>query len=190
MPDAIVLAHTVLIITAAVLFYAAWTDLKEYRIPNELIIVLVGLFLVHAFLSGWWVEMYWNFLMAFVVFLITLPFYLRGSIGGGDVKLMAVALLWVGYRSAVPFTVLLLAIAVVHAVLVKSLAKSIFLDVLGARFRWLNALSLDGRRVPFAPTIAIALIGAFLAGGLDQPPPRYIPKNFPLGNQFPGLKPH
>ena len=38
------LSHVVLVITAGVLFYAALTDLNHFRIRNELILFLVGLF--------------------------------------------------------------------------------------------------------------------------------------------------
>ena len=46
------LSHIVLVITAVVLFYMALTDFKEFKIRNELILVLAGLFEVHALLSG------------------------------------------------------------------------------------------------------------------------------------------
>ena len=45
-------SQTVLILTGAVLFYVALTDLKHYKIRNELILVLTGLFFLHAILSG------------------------------------------------------------------------------------------------------------------------------------------
>jgi Flp pilus assembly protein protease CpaA len=38
------LSHVVLVITAAVLFYVALTDFKQFKIRNELILVLAGLF--------------------------------------------------------------------------------------------------------------------------------------------------
>jgi Flp pilus assembly protein protease CpaA len=42
------LSHVVLVITAAVLFYVALTDFKQFKIRNGLIFVLAGLFVVHA----------------------------------------------------------------------------------------------------------------------------------------------
>ena len=47
-------------ITAAVLFYVALTDFKQFKIRNELILVLAGLFVVHAILSGRWVSAHRN----------------------------------------------------------------------------------------------------------------------------------
>ena len=41
----------VLAITSALLFYIALTDLREFKIRNEVILVLAGLFFVHALLS-------------------------------------------------------------------------------------------------------------------------------------------
>ena len=54
------LSHVVLVITAAVLFYGALTDFKQFKIRNELMFVLAGLFVVHALLSGRWVSAHCN----------------------------------------------------------------------------------------------------------------------------------
>ena len=43
------MSHVVLVITAAVLFYVALTDFKHFKIRNELILVLAGLFVVPRF---------------------------------------------------------------------------------------------------------------------------------------------
>jgi prepilin peptidase CpaA len=168
MPYYSVLAHTVLVITAAVLLYAAWNDLRQFKIRNELVAVLAGLFIIHTILSGHWTEMYWNFVVAFIAFLIMLFFYARKTMGGGDLKLLTVAFLWVGYTCVLPFTILLLISAVAHFLAVKA--------------GLMQTLDDQGRRVPFAPSIAAGLIGTFLIGCLDQPAVHYIPK-IPLGNE-------
>jgi hypothetical protein len=51
---------------------------------------------------------------------------------------------------------LLLAFALIHALLVK--------------FGFVDAIGDDGRRVPFAPAIAAALIGIFMLGCLERTP--------------------
>jgi prepilin peptidase CpaA len=169
MPYSTVLAHTVLVITAAVLFYAAWVDLRDYKIRNELILVLVGLFIVHAIFSGQWTEIYWNLAVAFGIFLISVIFYIRKGVGGGDVKLLTVGFLWVGYAGMLPFALFLLGFAVLQAIAVW--------------YGLIKFLDGKGRRIPFAPTIAAALIGTFMLGYLDAPPVRYVP-DIPLGDQF------
>jgi Flp pilus assembly protein protease CpaA len=164
-------AHSVLVLTAAVLFYAAWTDLREFKIRNELVLALVGLFVLHALLSGRWAAEPWpilvlDFAIPIVIFLISLVFYARGGIAGGDIKLLAAAYLWAGYQCAPVFTALLLGFALVQAALL-----------------WLGFMpTKDGRRIPFGPTIAGALIVTFLSGCLEPVAHRRVPY-IPLGKE-------
>jgi prepilin peptidase CpaA len=145
----------VLIVTGALLFYVAYNDLRHYKIRNELIIALAVLFIIHAVVSGRWTSAQWNIAFAAVMFLAMLLLYARRLMGGGDVKLLGVVFLWVGIDCALPFAVLLLAFAGVHA--------------LAARLGWVEVqrASNDARpRIPFAPSIAAALIGVFMLGCL------------------------
>jgi prepilin peptidase CpaA len=149
-----VATHLVLILAAATLFYAALTDLREYRIRNELILVLVGLFLVHAVLSGRWIGIYWNLGTASAIFLVALYFYSNKLMGGGDVKILTVAFLWVGVDCALPLAILMLIFVLVHTIV--------------AKLGWMDAERVDGRmRIPFAPSVAGALIGTFMLGCME-----------------------
>ena len=111
------LSHVVLVITAAVLFYAALTDLRHFKIGNELILVLIGLFIVHALLSGRWVTAHWNLAFAAFMFVIMVYFYSQNLMGGGDVKMLAVAFLWTGIWCAFVFAVLMAIFAMVQVLL-------------------------------------------------------------------------
>ena len=147
-------SQAVLIVTAAVLFYVALTDLKHYKIHNEVITVLVALFFLHAILSGRWTILHWNLGFAALLFLIMLYFYSKKVMGGGDLKLLTVALLWVGPFCGLPFALFLLLFASVH--------------VLAAKFKLLEAQISNGQtRLAFAPSIAAALISVFIAGCLQ-----------------------
>lgn len=148
-----VAAQAVLILTAAVLFYVALTDLKQFKIRNELVLVLAGLFFLHALLSGRWTTMHWNIGFAFILFLCMLYFYSMKLMGGGDLKLLTVSLLWVGPFCALPFAILMLVCICVHIVAVKLKLSPV--RVISGK-NWL----------PFAPSIAGALIGVFLLGCL------------------------
>ena len=79
--------------------------------PQRLILVVAGLFFVHALLSGRWVEMHWNIGLAALAFAFMLYWYSQGLMGGGDLKLMTVALLWSGIRCALPFLIILVIVA-------------------------------------------------------------------------------
>lgn len=149
-------SYVLLVLTAGVLFYAAMTDLREFRIPNELILVLAGLFVVHAGVSGRWVFAYWNVLVALVVFVVLVYFYANNWVGGGDVKILTVAFLWVGFGCGLLFSILLFVFSVFHWLTVK--------------YRLLKFIRLrDDGRIPFAPAVAGALIVTFLTGCLNPP---------------------
>ena len=147
------LSHIVLVITAAILFYVALTDFKHFKISNELILVLAGLFVVHAFVSGRWVSAPWNLAFAGLMFGVMLYFYAQNWMGGGDVKILTVSFLWTGFRCAFPFALLLAVFAAVHAVAAKS--------------GWVEVQQFgDQKRIPLAPSVAAALILCFILGCL------------------------
>jgi prepilin peptidase CpaA len=154
MAPAPVAAHIVLIVTAATLFYMAWTDLKEFKIRNELVLCIAGLYVLFAVLSGRWVGIHWNIGFAIFMLIIMLYYYSRGMMGGGDVKLLTVAFLWVGIECALVFAILLAVFIVIHLIVV--------------RLGWAKVQELRGsKRIPFAPSIAAALIVAFMSGCLE-----------------------
>jgi prepilin peptidase CpaA len=148
-------SYLILVITAAVLFYAALTDLKHYKIRNDVVLVLVVLFFVHTFVSGRWASIPWNLGFAAFILVVLVYFYSQKLVGGGDVKLLTVALLWVGVDCALPFAILLLVFASIHT--------------LAARLGWAGTQRLaedDRKRIAFAPSIAAALISTFMLGCL------------------------
>jgi prepilin peptidase CpaA len=155
MTDQFFLSNTILAMAAAVLFYAARTDLKNYRIRNELIIVLVGLFFLHSFLSGRWPGIPWNLGLSLLIFVVMLYFYSQNLVGGGDVKLLTVAFLWTGIDCALPFAMLLLIFVMLHTIV--------------AKFGWAHSQHSEEdqrARIPFAPSVAAALISIFMLGCL------------------------
>src|SRR5205814_130313 len=119
MTSAYILSRGVLLVTASTLLYVALTDLKEFKIRNELILVLVGLFFVHAVVSGRWVSMHWNIALAAVVLVVMIYFYAQNLMGGGDVKILAVSFLWVGMHCALNFAILMAVFAGAHGLAAK-----------------------------------------------------------------------
>ena len=145
--------------TAAVLFYAALVDLKHFKIPNSLIIALAALFFLHSIISGRWPSVAWHVAIALLIFAITLCFWMRNLVGGGDVKLLTVAFLWTGIDCALVFAILLAISAVVHTIV--------------AKLEWVQMQRSEDDhrpRIPFAPSVAAALIGVFMLGCLPAVP--------------------
>ena len=146
-------SYLVLVVTAGLLFYIAATDLRSFKIRNDVVLVLVGLFFLHAALSGRWVDLHWNIGFAVFTFVVMLWCYAQGLMGGGDLKLLTVAFLWSGTHCALPFLIILVIVASLHA--------------LAAKLGWVNAQRVEGRmKVAFAPSVAAGLIGIFAVGCL------------------------
>ena len=146
-------SQIVLIITAGLLFYVAFNDLKNYRIRNEFNLVLMGLYFIHAFVSGRWQILPWNLLFAVLMFIPLFIAYSLRLLGGGDVKLLTVAFLWTGFDCALLFAVFLLGFSLCHFAVVK--------------IKEMRAVEKSKRvRVAYAPSIAAALIVTFMLGCL------------------------
>jgi len=141
----------ILVLTAVTLFWVALTDFREFKVRNELVAILVCLYVVYALFSGAWVSMQWNF--AFVLLMLAGGAYAYSlqQIGGGDLKLLTVAFLWTGPWMAAPFVILLLAFTLVY--------------YFAARLGFAAARRTSaGLRIPLAPSLAGALIGVFALG--------------------------
>jgi prepilin peptidase CpaA len=152
------LAAAVLQVTIAVLLYAAFIDLNHYTISNKVIVVLAGLFFLYSLLSGRLTAVMWHVGLAACIFLFLIYFYTRQWMGGGDVKVLTVAFLWTGIECALSFVILLLLLISLHTI--------------AAKLRWMGSQqSNEDRRlrIPFAPSIAGALIATILLGCLQLP---------------------
>jgi prepilin peptidase CpaA len=143
-------AYFVLVAASAILLQAAWTDLREYKIRNALVLALASLFVLYAVLAIHWVDLKWDLAFAGLMLLILLGLYAGGWMGGGDAKILAVAFLWTGLSGALPFAILLGIFSTGHG--------------LAAKFGWVKSQVTEHgrRRIPFAPAVAGALICTFV----------------------------
>lgn len=135
----------VCLVLAGTLGWVAIEDARHYRIRNAAIVVLASA-VCAAYLAG-----RPGALVPLGVFIIAgfaalAVAFARGWIGGGDAKLLTVALAFAGPSSAAPFAILLLVCVGLYA--------------LGAKVGALPARSVEGRReIPFGPSIAAAWMG-------------------------------
>ena len=151
------ISNVILVITSGTLCYVSVSDFKEYKIPNWSILLLIGLFLAHAFFSGRWISIHFNLGLASIIFLFSIYFYSQGHMGGGDVKILMIAFLWVGIDCALPLAVLIMLFAAIHTGV--------------ARLGWKVVRPYEGRmRIPFAPSVGAALVCMFIIGCLKAVP--------------------
>ena len=129
--------------------------MREFKIRNELILALAGLFVLYAVLTGHWADLKWDVAFAALMFVVLLVFYSLGGMGGGDVKILAVAFLWTGLSGALAFAILLAVFSGAHSIAAKlGWAKS-------------QVTAAGRRRIPFAPSVAAALICTFMLRSLQ-----------------------
>jgi prepilin peptidase CpaA len=138
---------------AVVLLYAGITDFRIFKIRNYVVLLLLVLYIPFALVARSWFDIVLNVLFALIVFAGLLWFFAKRAIGGGDVKLMSVACLWVGLHCVLPFAIFLLLLIGVH--------------VAAVRIGWAKTKTIAGRgAISYAPSIAGALIGVMLIGCL------------------------
>ena len=86
----------VLLLTSATLFWVALTDFRKFKIPNGAIVTLAICYFVFAIVSGRWASVAWNVGFAALMLAGLIYIYVTEKMGGGDLKLLAVAFLWTG----------------------------------------------------------------------------------------------
>lgn len=78
------------------------TDLSTYRVRNSVIVALVVLFVVQGLLEFKQVNWTMHLGAAAVILALGYLLFLRGDLGGGDVKLFSTAALWAGIPHLFP----------------------------------------------------------------------------------------
>ncbi|MEX1035656.1 MAG: prepilin peptidase [Sneathiella sp.] len=93
------------IIAVLLLWLAAWTDLTRRIIRNWISVALLLLFVFFAFFSAYPLDIAGHALWAGGLFAVMFIGFFFGKVGGGDVKLATVTMLWVGPGMAPLFLV-------------------------------------------------------------------------------------
>ena len=137
----------------AVMFYVGFTDFRTFKIRNDVLLLLLLLYVLFALVTRTPSEILSNVIFATILFAVLALFYTKGIIGGGDVKLVSIVCLWVGVHCALLFSILLLIFIGLHLV--------------AAWLGWANTKPLAGRfAIPYAPSVAGALIATVVSGCL------------------------
>lgn len=88
---------------AALLLYAAGSDVARLTIPNWVSLALAGVFLAAALALGMPLgEIGMHFLFGFAVLAVGFFLFQANIIGGGDAKLLAAAAVWTGFAAFMP----------------------------------------------------------------------------------------
>ena len=143
--SAIYLDCFITVVLIAALIWIAREDLLNFRVSNKAIIGLSASFVVVCLASDRLSLLISHALLSLVALIVLLCAFAVRVIGGGDAKLLSIALLWLGPEHMLTFALLLLVAVIAYAI--------------GARFcdfpsRRLN----DSLRIPLAPCVSAAWI--------------------------------
>jgi len=149
----------VLVALPLLLAAAAGWDIASFTIPNFLNLALMAAFAVFAFSAGLsFSAIGWHLVAGVIALAIGFGLFALGHIGGGDAKLFAVVVLWLGLRDLLPY-------ALLASVLGGALALSLIilrqwpLPAFLARFGWIVKLHDSQAGVPYGVALAA---GAFI----------------------------
>ena len=140
--------------------WAGIGDLTTMRIPNRLVLtMLAGYVMLAPFVGLSMSQIALGLASASIVFFVAFWAYAKGWMGGGDVKLMAVAALWLGLPLLPAF---LLCTAVAGAVLTMALLsyRTRPLSKAALGFGWACRLHTY-ETVPYGVAIALAALIVF-----------------------------
>jgi prepilin peptidase CpaA len=134
----------------AFILYAALSDASYYRIPNIVSLGIVAFFPLHVWASPTPVDWGAALLISGIGFVVGFGMFVRGWMGGGDVKLLSATMLWAGATLVAPQ---LLVMGIVGGVLA--------VGALAIHLKRRRASNAAAPRVPYGVAIAA---GAGYAG--------------------------
>jgi prepilin peptidase CpaA len=161
---------TIAVLLTAVLAIAAWTDIRERKIPNWTVLASLGLFVGWAFIHSLSWD-FWALGAGLIAFGATFALYMARLIGAGDSKLFAAVALFAGIDQ---LAVLALATALFGGLvaLVGFVAKPTRALVM---FK-MQGRGDFGRGVPYGVAIAVASAALVWAAALKPfLPPMALP---------------
>lgn len=143
-----------LVFSAPVCLFVAWTDLTQMRIPNLAVLALLAVFAtVGAVVLPSWSIWGWSWLHFAVVLVVGFVLSLTGGFGAGDAKFLAAMAPFVALGDLRLFLVLLSAVSIA-AFVVHRILRAIPM-VRRATPSW---KSWESRQFPFGLALAPALI--------------------------------
>ena len=102
------IVNTCLVGFAFLMLWAAYNDVRSFKIPNWIPAVMCLSWVVAAPFLGLGLSGLGAHLLTFIVILaIGMGIWSQGLVGGGDVKLIAAGALWFGWPDALSFSFLL-----------------------------------------------------------------------------------
>lgn len=154
------LGYALILVFPIAMAFAAAMDLLTMTIPNRISLVLIATFIVAIPLSDiTWADIALKHVaVAAAVLTVGIALFSFGLMGGGDVKLMASASLWLGYDHFGSFAFGVSALGGILAIAIL-IYRGTVPEAAIAQMEWAARLHKKGSGIPYG----IAIAGAALA---------------------------
>jgi prepilin peptidase CpaA len=142
----------------AMMAFAASSDFLTMTIANRVSLILVGGFALLAVLTGTGAsDLLWHVAAAALVLAVVFIFFTRGWVGGGDAKLAAATVLWLGFAHLVDYLFYASILGGVLTLLIIYFRKMPLPQVFVGR-QWAERLHRGDSGVPYGIALAAAAL--------------------------------
>lgn len=153
----------------AIVVAAALRDAASFTIPNWMSATLVLLFPLAALMAGLPLSTIGVCLLVGIGGLVVgMGMFAAGWIGGGDAKLFAACVLWLGLPALAPFVITTAIAGGVLAVALMTMRSDRVSPIFAVGPAWLNRLATRGESVPYGIAIAFGALAAFPQAPIAQ----------------------
>jgi prepilin peptidase CpaA len=143
---------------------AAASDIVMYRIPNIVILMLIALYPIYVIIAPGEQEWLWSLGIFALTIAVGIPLAHFRIFGGGDMKLLAVILLWAGPALASPALVLSVLAGGLISILMLTKVRFIIAGALTSIGRESLGKMFLAKNMPYG--VGLAFGGIFVGWGL------------------------
>jgi len=139
--------------------WSAWSDLKFMKIPNILVMIMTGVFIISGAVLLPFDVFLWRLLGGFIILVIGFTLFSFGGIGGGDAKFAAAMALFIDHNHIAPFLLELAMFALIGVILHKIVGKLGFMNPITDNWEsWRVEKSSKVKNFPLGLGMSAALI--------------------------------
>lgn len=157
----------VLAVLPALVIVAGMKDATSFTIPNWISLAAAASFLPAALIVGAPAAVVGtNLAVGAVALIVGMGMFAAGWIGGGDAKLFAACLLWLGLPAVAPFLLITAVAGGALAIALLNVRADWLRAVLPVGPVWVERLRKQGGDVPYGVAIAVGALAAFPGSSL------------------------
>lgn len=140
------------------MIYSAFSDLVSMTIPNKVSLALIAGFVLFAWWTGMDLQTFaWHWALFAVVLVASIALFAFGYIGGGDAKLAAATVLWLGWEHAMSYLVVASLIGA-GLTLVMMRLRGNLMPVSVEKIEWIARLYRADSGIPYGIALGSAAI--------------------------------